>query len=84
MTLLNDLAGKYTYWFKCTNCETVQDIGIPKGTTVKEFLDGNYARFKYCRCNTLVTDTVTQGVPEVRDMLYSHTKTLKKNGKSKR
>jgi len=40
----------------CNNCQTSQEIQIPKGTTLAQFIEGNTGKCGICGCKTLVAD----------------------------
>lgn len=43
----------YRVRVKCTNCNEIQELNIPKGETVQTFIDGDRALCNVCGCNTL-------------------------------
>jgi len=38
---------------KCTNCNEIQELNIPKGETVKNYIESDRALCTTCGCNTL-------------------------------
>jgi len=45
---------KYTASCYCNNCETYQDVEIPQGVTIIQFIEGNTGKCNNCKCNTLI------------------------------
>ena len=42
--------GKYFIWVDCENCGSKVKIGVPKGTTVKDFAEMRKAKCNNCGC----------------------------------
>jgi hypothetical protein len=45
---------KYTAHVWCNNCSTYQEVQIPKGVSVNQFLESAIGKCENCGCNTLV------------------------------
>lgn len=46
----------YTGQVWCNNCQTSQEIQIPKGTTLAQFIEGNTGKCGICGCNSLIAN----------------------------
>ena len=53
--LINMLGGKYEIKAKCSNCNSKIVIRIPRGVTIKEFLEESRGVCNFCGCNTIET-----------------------------
>lgn len=57
MTLMEDLSGKfgkfYTVMAKCSNCQTVAEVKVPKGETIEEYFKSERGVCSNCKCATL-------------------------------
>jgi DNA-directed RNA polymerase subunit RPC12/RpoP len=47
------MAGTYEVKMRCLNCNSKVIIKIPKGITIKEFLEDKKALCNYCGCDTM-------------------------------
>lgn len=56
MTFADLFKSKYKAQAWCNNCKTHQEINVPKGVTLTQFLEGNTGKCNNCGCNTLVND----------------------------
>jgi hypothetical protein len=45
---------KYTTQVWCNNCQTYQEVQIPKGVSIAQFIDGNTGKCNNCGCCCLV------------------------------
>jgi len=45
---------KYSVLSKCNNCSAIQTLRIPKGITIKEFMEINNVPCSYCGCYKLI------------------------------
>lgn len=52
-TLLDRLRRKYRIIYRCLNCGRIGEIDVPKGMSVKEFLDKGAGICDNCGVNTL-------------------------------
>ena len=50
MTFVDDLSKRYSITIKCGNCSCVNDIKIPKGIAIQDFIKQNKALCKNCGC----------------------------------
>ena len=56
MALKDLFKKKYQSNVWCNNCRTFQEIQIPKGVSIAQFIDGNTGKCLNCGCSTLVAD----------------------------
>ena len=56
--------GRYEVKVVCINCEKMITIRIPRGTTIKEYLENKKARCGYCGCDTIETLKKLEGFIE--------------------
>lgn len=54
MTFADIFKKKYKSNCYCNNCQTYQEVEIPKGITVAQFIEGNTGKCGNCGCNVLV------------------------------
>lgn len=52
-TLLEKIGKFYKVSVKCTNCMASQELKIPKGTTISNFITSEDAVCEKCGCSTL-------------------------------
>lgn len=50
---LKSLGKFYRIRVKCSNCGEIQELNIPKGNTVKSYMEDERAVCSSCGCNTL-------------------------------
>ena len=50
---LRGLGKNYRVRVKCTNCGEIQELSIPKGNTVDNYMKDERAICSFCGCNTL-------------------------------
>lgn len=55
MALIDKFGKYYTITVICTNCQTMQELKILKGITIKDFLDESRGKCARCGCDTLET-----------------------------
>ena len=56
MPLIDIFKKTYIGQVWCNNCSTSQEIQIPKGTTIAQFIEGNTGKCGICGCKTLIAD----------------------------
>ena len=49
---------RYTTQVWCNNCQTYQEIQIPKGISIIQFIEGNTGKCNQCGCCTLIPKQV--------------------------
>lgn len=52
-TLLDKLRKKYTILARCKNCQTIQEISIPKGVSIEQFFGDGMGSCDNCGVNQL-------------------------------
>lgn len=56
MPLMDAFKKKYTANCWCNNCSTHQEVQVPKGVTLAQFVESGTGKCGNCGCNTLVAD----------------------------
>lgn len=54
MSLKDMFSKKYPSNCWCNNCETFQEVQIPKGVSITQFIEGSSGKCNNCGCSTLV------------------------------
>jgi DNA-directed RNA polymerase subunit RPC12/RpoP len=54
MSLFDTLRKQYTIKAKCSNCNHIFELKIPKGTTIENYLKSEACACENCGCATLV------------------------------
>lgn len=56
MTIADLFNKKYKSTVWCNNCSTHQEVNIPKGVSIAQFVESGTGKCGNCGCNTLVAD----------------------------
>lgn len=56
MALKDLFSKKYKSNCWCNNCQTHQEVEIPKGVTLAQYIEENTGKCSNCGCNTLIAD----------------------------
>ena len=62
MSLIDSFRKGYPVTTECSNCLTIQEINVPKGLTIEEFMGRETARCKYCGCSNTLRKIPTRKV----------------------